>query len=249
MTDHKLSLVIPVYNEAESLPLMLEKLCAVNFGIGVEFIFVDDHSTDSSFEIIQDFAKRYANSVVFRQSLNQGKGAAIRMGLSLSSGTLITIQDADLEYDARDIPSLMRPILDGTMDVVYGSRFKNSAARVHRAWHRLGNFVLTSISNFCSGLYFSDMETCYKMFRAEILKNMILDSDRFGFEPEVTAKIAKLRVRVCEVPIRYYPRSYKGGKKIGWKDGVAALGHIVKYNFLRSVRDSFLPTLPAQYLP
>jgi glycosyltransferase involved in cell wall biosynthesis len=249
MIDHKLSLIIPVYNEAATLPAMLKKLGAVDFRVPVEFVLIDDDSADHSFQIIKDFAKQHPNSVVHKQPKNQGKGAAIRTGLRLASGTLVMIQDADLEYDPRDIPELIEPILEDTADVVYGSRFKASGNQVHRTWHRLVNLMLTSISNLCSGLYFSDMETCYKMFRAEILKNLVLDSDRFGFEPEVTAKIAKLRVRASEIPIRYYPRSYDEGKKIGWKDGVAALWYIAKYNFLCPARQCSLPALPAKYLP
>jgi glycosyltransferase involved in cell wall biosynthesis len=158
------------------------------------------------------------------------------------------IQDADLEYEPKDIPALIEPILNGQADVVYGSRFKNSGFQVHRTWHRLANRFLTAFSNLCSGLYFSDMETCYKMFKADIIKNIVLDSDRFGFEPEITAKIAKLNLRVAEVPIRYYPRSYQEGKKIGWRDGFAALWYIVKYNFLRRESDFILPSMPTRYL-
>ena len=244
----KLSIIIPVYNEENTLLEIFKKLKEVNYGIDTEFILVDDFSKDNSPGIIKNLAEKYPGVIAHYQEFNHGKGAAIRRGIQLASGNLIMIQDADLEYEPKDIPALIQPILDGEAEVVYGSRFKNSGFQVHRTWHRLANRVLTALSNLCSGLYFSDMETCYKMFKADIIKNIVLDSDRFGFEPEITAKIAKLNLRVSEVPIRYYPRSYQEGKKIGWRDGFAALGHIVKYNFLCRESDFILPSMPERYL-
>ncbi len=248
MKDARLSIIIPVYNEAETLPVIFKKLREVPYGIETEFVFIDDSSKDNSQALIKEFSEKFPDVVFHFQDRNQGKGAAIRRGISLASGDIIIIQDADLEYEPRDIPALLRPILEDEADVVYGSRFKISGSQVHRTWHRLGNRFLTAFSNLCSGLYFSDMETCYKMFRADIIKNIVLDSDRFGFEPEITAKISRLNLRVLEVPIHYYPRSYQQGKKIGWKDGFAALWHIVRYNFLRKEADFLLPSLPARYL-
>ncbi len=248
MNDSRLSIIIPVYNESKTLPLIFKKLREVPYGVRAEFVFVDDDSKDNSKVLIKEFAEKSPDVIFHFQDKNQGKGAAIRRGITLASGDLIIIQDADLEYEPNDIPSLLKPILDDEADVVYGSRFKTSGAQVHRTWHRLGNRFLTAFSNLCSGLYFSDMETCYKMFRAEVLKNIILNSDRFGFEPEITAKISRLNLRVLEVPIHYYPRSYQQGKKIGWKDGFAALWHIVKYNFLCKDSDFILPSMPARYL-
>jgi glycosyltransferase involved in cell wall biosynthesis len=244
----KLSIIIPVYNEEETLLEIFKKLKEVDCGVKTEFVFVDDFSKDNSPGIVKELAEKHQGVVAHYQEFNRGKGAAIRRGLELASGDLIMIQDADLEYEPKDIPALIEPILNGQADVVYGSRFKNSGFQVHRTWHRLANRFLTAFSNLCSGLYFSDMETCYKMFKADIIKNIVLDSDRFGFEPEITAKIAKLNLRVAEVPIRYYPRSYQEGKKIGWRDGFAALGHIVKYNFLCRESDFILPSMPTRYL-
>ena len=246
--DLKLSIIIPVYNEEETLIAIFKKLKEVDYGVKTEFVFIDDFSKDNSPGIVKELAEKHQGVVAHYQEFNRGKGAAIRRGLELASGDLIMIQDADLEYEPKDIPALIEPILNGQADVVYGSSFKNSGFQVHRTWHRLANRFLTAFSNLCSGLYFSDMETCYKMFKADIIKNIVLDSDRFGFEPEITAKIAKLNLRVAEVPIRYYPRSYQEGKKIGWRDGFAALWYIVKYNFLRRESDFILPSMPTRYL-
>lgn len=243
----KVSLVIPIYNEARHLRTFLEKLDAFDFGFETEFLCVDDRSTDDSWTILSEF--RFRNRVTLhRQEVNQGKGAALRKGFEMASGDVIVVQDADFEYDFRDLKELARPLIEDRADVVYGSRFRKNGHQVHRTFHYLVNRFLTLLSNVFSGLYVSDMETCYKLFRSDIIKNIRLESNRFGFEPEVTAKIARLKVRVMEFPISYFPRTYMEGKKINWKDGVAALRHIVKYNcFAGSDADIFQDTLPEKY--
>lgn len=243
----KLSLIVPIYNEAGHLKKFFEKLDALDLGPGItkELVLVDDFSKDGSRKIMEEYLFRSETLKVF-QPANAGKGAAIKKGIEVATGQFIGVQDADFEYDMMDLPTLVRPLIDGDADVVYGSRFK-STYQVHRTFHYLVNRILTSMSNLFSGLYLSDMETCYKLMRAEILKNVILESNRFGFEPEITAKIAKLKVRVCEFPIKYFPRNYMEGKKISWKDGIAALFHIFRFNLLRSPKASFKSSLPDQY--
>ena len=179
---------------------------------------------------------------------NEGKGSALRTGIEKASGDVIGVQDADFEYELEDIPSVLAPIIKGRADVVFGSRYKNSQT-VHRTFHYLVNRILTMFSNLCSGLYLSDMETCYKFFRAEIIQNVKLESNRFGFEPEITAKVARLKTKIAEVPIHYNPRNYLEGKKITWKDGVAALCHIVRYNYFSSWDESFEKEIPKKYSP
>ena len=231
MTEHPtptLSLIIPVYNEAQHLLAWCEKLMARDFGVSVEFVFVDDCSTDGSFEILQRFAgdRRVR---LFRQDTNQGKGAAVRRGIQESRGSIVMMQDADYEYSLDDVAAVIEPILRDEADIVFGSRYKNSQT-VHRTFHYVVNRVLTLVSNLASGLYLTDMETCYKAFRGEILRGILIESPRFGFEPEITAKVAVLKARVAEVPIRYFPRNYLEGKKIRWTDGLAALWHIARFN-------------------
>jgi glycosyltransferase involved in cell wall biosynthesis len=226
---HLLSLVIPVYNEAQHLEEWCEMMLAMDFGVATEFVFVNDASSDGSAEILERYANR-PNVRIFTQTANQGKGAALARGIAATRGTIVLIQDADFEYSPKDISTVVRPIIENEADVVYGSRYKSSQT-VHRTFHYTVNRMLTLFSNLASGLYLTDMETCYKAFRGDIIRNIQVESPRFGFEPEITAKIAALKVRVAEVPIRYFPRTYLEGKKIKWTDGVAALWHILEYNF------------------
>jgi glycosyltransferase involved in cell wall biosynthesis len=241
-----LSLIIPVYNERQHLEEFLAKLDQFDFGVPTELIIVDDCSKDGSRDILQAW-KFKKEARLFFQEKNQGKGAAIQRGLQEARGDVVMVQDADFEYDLRDVPGLVAPILAGEAEVVYGSRFRKDRAQVHRTFHYLVNRTLTILSNLLSGLYLTDMETCYKAFRREIIQNIRLESRRFGFEPEVTAKIARLQLRVQELPIRYYPRNYQQGKKINWKDGVAALWHIFRFNCLVKADASFTEALPPRY--
>jgi glycosyltransferase involved in cell wall biosynthesis len=243
-----LSLIVPVYNEEIRLEEFLLALDAAPCPLEREFIFVDDCSKDRSFEILKHFPFRNRRIKIIRHPENRGKGSALHTGIEEATGDLILVQDADFEYDFGDVPLLLKPILEGRADVVYGSRFKKSGHQVHRTFHYLINRILTIFSNAFSGLYLTDMETCYKVFRAEILKNIVLTSKRFGFEPEITAKIARLRLRVSEVPISYYPRNYMEGKKITWKDGFAAMWHLIYFNFFHSSKNTFRKSMPEKYL-
>lgn len=240
-----LTLVVPIFNEASHLRLFLQTLDNTDFGVKTEFVFVDDASSDESWQILQDFIfSRDVQRV--RQDLNCGKGAAIHRGIGLARGDFVGIQDADFEYDPNDLKKLMQPLLEDRADVVYGSRFRSDGPQVHRTFHYLVNRLLTLLSNLLSGLYFSDMETCYKVFRGDLIRNIHFRSQRFGFEPEVTAHIARLKVRAQEFPISYFPRRYIEGKKITWKDGFAALFHIVRFN-LFPLKPIFKETLPQRY--
>jgi glycosyltransferase involved in cell wall biosynthesis len=226
----KLSVVIPVYNEQATIRQIYECVKAVD--IEKEIIFVDDGSTDGSREIIQSFADDSTRIVLHDR--NMGKGAALRSGLLHATGDIIVIQDADLEYDPAQYPKLIQPIVEGKADVVYGSRFiTGDYRRVLFFWHMVGNKLLTLLSNLFTNLNLTDMETCYKVFRRDVLEKIIIEEDRFGVEPEITAKIAKLKLRIYEMGISYSGRTYVEGKKIGWKDGVSAVRCIVKYNLLR----------------
>ena len=225
----KLSIVIPIYNEAESIRELLASVHSVE--MEKEIILVDDFSTDGTREILRDLTDEA--TVIFHDR-NRGKGAALRTGFAQVTGDIVIIQDADLEYDPRQYPKLIQPILDGKADVVYGSRFiTGDYHRVLFFWHMLGNRFLTLLSNVLTNLNLSDMETCYKVFRREILERITIEENRFGFEPEITAKIAKLDVRIYEVGISYSGRTYREGKKIGWKDGISAIRCILKYNLRR----------------
>jgi glycosyltransferase involved in cell wall biosynthesis len=226
----KLSVVIPVYNEKDTIRQIYDAVKAVD--LEKEIILVDDCSTDGTREILQDL-KDDATQIVLHER-NQGKGAALRSGFRNATGDIVIIQDADLEYDPGQYPKLIQPILQGKADVVYGSRFVTGEyRRVLFFWHMVGNKVLTLLSNMFTNLNLTDMETCYKVFRREVLEKIQVEEDRFGFEPEITAKLAKLNLRIYEVGISYAGRTYQEGKKIGWKDGVSALRCILKYNLLR----------------
>jgi len=226
-----LTVVVPVFNEQRTLRECLRRVVAAPFE--KEILVVDDASTDGSSAIVQELSRQYGEIRLLTHAVNQGKGAALRTGIAGAAGDIVIIQDADLEYDPADYPALVRPIEAGHADVVFGSRFLGGEHRVLYFWHSLGNQFLTLLSNAFTNLNLTDMETCYKAFRRSVIQNFVLESDRFGFEPEVTAKVAKSPCVVYEVPISYHGRTYAQGKKITWRDGAAALGHILRYNLLR----------------
>jgi glycosyltransferase involved in cell wall biosynthesis len=226
----RLSVIVPVYNEAKTIAEVIARVQQSVPELDKEVIVVDDASTDGSRELLQKLAG--APAAPFRllvHEVNRGKGAVIRTGLLNVTGDIVLIQDADLEYDPRDYPSLLEPILEGRADVVFGNRFHGGPHRVLYFWHYVANRLLTLMANGLTGLNLSDMEVGYKVFRVDVLKRLRLRANRFGFEPEITVKIAKLGCRVYEVPIRYYGRTYEEGKKITWRDGLAAIFHIVRY--------------------
>jgi len=233
----KLSVLVPVYNEESTLEAVVGRVCA--FPMAKEIILVDDGSQDRSREILERLAQanKTANDPlnqikVFFQPQNQGKGAALRTAMAHVTGDIVLVQDADLEYDPGDYPALLEPIEKGQADVVYGSRFIGGGPhRVLFFWHSVGNRGLTLLSNMLSNLNLSDMEVGYKVFRAEVLKGINLECNRFGFEPEITMKLAKKRCRFYEVPISYHGRTYEEGKKITWKDGIAALYYMIRFKF------------------
>lgn len=225
----KLSIVIPCYNESETLEILINKVLDISY-LNKEVIIVDDGSKDDSQYKLRDISKKPGVTVVSHPE-NLGKGAALRSGIESASGDIIIIQDADLEYNPDEIPNVISPILKGDADVVYGSRLMDdSPAEFLYSRHWLGNKVLTALSNACSGMSLTDMETCYKAFRADIVKSFTLREDRFGIEPELTAKVAKSGCRVTEVGISYSGRSRERGKKIDWKDGLSAIRCIIQYN-------------------
>ncbi|NLB66488.1 MAG: glycosyltransferase family 2 protein [Lentisphaerae bacterium] len=225
-----LSIVIPVYNEAATLETLVQRVREVDVGLEKEIVLVDDYSTDGTREVLQKMAADSPDIKVFYQAVNQGKGAALHAGFAAVTGDLVLIQDADLEYDPKEYPQLLAPLLEGHADVVYGSRFLGGGAhRVVFFWHYVGNKFLTMLSNMTTNLNLTDMEVCYKVFKREIIQSIPLKEKRFGFEPEVTAKVARRKCRIYEVPISYYGRDYAEGKKIGWRDGFSALRCIFKY--------------------
>ena len=231
----KLSIVIPVYNEKNTVEEIIRHVRNVDIAGEKEIILVDDCSTDGTGEVLQRLIKEQPDIILISHEINQGKGAALRSGFKSATGDIIVIQDADLEYDPNDYKNLLTPILDGHADVVYGSRFLGGGAhRVVYYWHAIGNRFLTTLSNMMTDINLTDMEVCYKMFRREVLDNIEITENRFGFEPEITARIAKNKKwRIYEVPISYYGRNYEDGKKIGWKDGVHAIWCILKYHFVK----------------
>lgn len=227
----KLTVVVPCYNEKNTLEAIVQAIQASPYE-NKEIIIVDDFSTDGTRDLLKTLESKV--SKVLYHSHNQGKGAALRTGIQAATGDVVVIQDADLEYDPNEYPRLVEPIVNNKADVVFGSRFMGGEPhRVVYFWHRVGNGLLTLLSNMMTNLNLTDMETCYKVFRRDIIQSITIEENRFGFEPEITAKIAKTRCRIYEVGISYYGRTYEEGKKIGWKDGVRAIYCILKYNLFR----------------
>jgi len=229
----KLSVVIPVYNERATLRQVVERVLSVP--LELEVVCVDDGSSDGSREILAELRRQHPQIQVFLQARNMGKGAALRRGIQQATGDFVVIQDADLEYDPADYSLLLDPLVQGKADVVYGSRFLGAAPhRVLYFWHSVGNRLLTLLSNCLTNINLTDMETCYKVFRREIIQSIPIEEERFGFEPEITVKVAKRRLRIYEVGISYWGRTYEEGKKIGWKDGLRAVWCLLKYSMKES---------------
>ncbi len=223
-----LSVLIPVYNERNTIEVILDQVHSVP--VRKQIICVDDCSTDGTRDILQRLKDAGRIDTLVFHERNRGKGSAIRTALAASTGNVVIVQDADLEYDPADWPAMLDPILEGRADAVFGSRFLGGPHRVLYFWHSVGNWCLTTFSNMLTNLNLTDMETCYKAIAGDLARSLTLTSERFGFEPEVTAQLAKRRARIFEVPISYSGRTYAEGKKIGWRDGVAAIGHIIRFN-------------------
>lgn len=226
----KLSVIIPVYNEQDTVLEVIDQVrhCGID---DLEIVLVNDASTDETRARLESL-EGTPGLVICHHEQNQGKGAAIRTAQKLITGEVMVIQDADLEYSPSEFPNLIRPIQEGRADAVYGSRYSGNELLVDTFWHYVGNYLLTTFSNVLTNIHLTDMETCYKMMRSEIFKDMALECNRFGFEPEITAKLAARRCRIYEMPINYRARLYDEGKKIGWRDGIAAVWYIIKYNLL-----------------
>ncbi len=235
-----LSIIIPAFNEEDTIVEILERVKAVRLinGMKKEVVVIDDYSVDKTFSIVSQYIEQHPNFPIIlkKHHQNQGKGAAIHTGINIATGDYLIIQDADLEYDPQEYNDLLKPVFKANADVVYGSRFMgNNPHRILFFWHTIGNKFLTFLSNMMTNLNLTDMETCYKLFKTDILKKIKLEEKRFGFEPEVTAKVAKIpEVKIYEVGISYYGRTYAEGKKINWKDGFRAIYCILKYNLFRS---------------
>ena len=228
----KVSIIIPCYNEHKTIDQIVNKILSQN-KIEKEIIIIDDCSTDGTKEILQKNINSKVDKIIYNEK-NFGKGFCIKKGVEISSGQIVLIQDADLEYDPSDYNKILKPIFEGNADVVYGSRFVGSEEkRVLFYWHSVGNYLLTTLSNIFSNLNLTDMENCYKAFKSDLIKSINLEEERFGFEPEITAKIAKKKIRIFEVGIKYFGRTYSEGKKITWRDGFSALRCIIKYNLFR----------------
>lgn len=246
----KLSVIVPVYNERASVREVLQRVLAVP--LELEVLCVDDGSVDGSREILAELQTQYPQVQVLLQPRNMGKGAALRRGIREARGDFVIIQDADLEYDPADYPILLEPLIQGKADVVYGSRFLGAAPhRVLYFWHSVGNRVLTLLSNCLTNINLTDMETCYKAFKREVIQSIEIEESRFGFEPEITVKVAKQRLRIYEVGISYWGRTYEEGKKIGWRDGVRAVWCLVKYSIKKPARSTpkAVPEGPLQSSP
>ena len=230
-SDVVLSVLVPVYNEGPTVEMVMDRLASVP--LKLEIIAVNDGSADDTGMHLDRLHQAGKIHTVIHHPKNRGKGAAIRTAIAAASGDVMVVQDADLEYDPAELPMLLEPILDGRADAVFGSRFLGGPHRVMYFWHRVGNAVLTLYSDMLTDLNLTDMETCYKMVRAPLMKSLVFTSDRFGFEPEITARLAQAKARIYELQISYAGRTYAEGKKIGWKDGIAAFWHITRFNLVR----------------